>query len=401
MTAPRSLVRVRGMGPLDATVYDCDRLRCNLCGEVFTAKPPPGVGEEKYDETAAAMIALMKYGCGLPFNRLERLGENLGIPLPAATQWEVVSAAAEAFHPVWDELIRQAATGEVVHIDDTNMKVLSIAKEIAAELAAGQGDRTGIFTSGVVSKVADHQIAVFFTGRDHAGENLAKVLAQRPGELPPPIQMCDALSRNTSPGDFETILGNCLTHGRRQFVDVAGSFPDEVKHVLETLREVYRHDATARKEGMSAKERLAHHRKHSGPLMRDLKVWLDALITEKKVEPASSLGGAIQYIDNHWDALTLFLRVPGAPLDNNLCERALKRAIMHRKNSLFYKTKNGARVGDMFLSLIHTAELCGANPFEYLVAVQRHRVAVAANPEQWMPWTYVVTLERLRGASAA
>jgi transposase len=83
---------------------------------------------------------------------------------------------------------------------------------------------------------------------------------------------------------------------------------------------------------------------------------------------------------------------PGAPLDNNLCESVLKRVILHRKNSLFYKTANGAHVGDVFMSLIHTAEMCGANPFDYLTAVQRHSEAVAQHPEQWMPWNYTEAL---------
>jgi hypothetical protein len=401
LPAPALNVRVQAVAPLAATVYERERLRCNLCGEVSTASPPPGVGEKKYDETAAAMIALLKYGCGLPFNRLERLGANLGIPLPSATQWDVVSEAAEACVPVWAELVQHAADGDVVYIDDTKMNILSVAKQIEKERAAGCGDRTGIFTSGVISTVEDRQIAVFFTGREHAGENLTKVLAQRSAALPLPIQMGDALSRNTSPGVFETILGKCLTHGRRQFVDVIGAFPSEVKRVLETLRDVYRHDAATRENRMSPEERLAYHQEHSRPLMEELKAWLDSLVADKKVEPNSSLGAAIQYFDNHWDGLTLFLRVPGAPLDNNICERGLKRVIMHRKNSLFFKTENGAQVGDMFLSLIHTAELCGANPFEYLVAIQRNRDAVAEDPAGWMPWSYDDTLERLRSSDFA
>ncbi len=392
MKHPAVLVRVLGVAPLEATVYELERLRCNLCGEVFTSRAPPGVGEAKYDETAAAMIALLKYGCGLPLHRLSKLGKNLGIPLPASTQWKVVEGASSAFEPVWDELVRQAAAGDVVHIDDTGMTILSIAKEIEAELATGQADRTGIFTSGVVSTAGERKMAVFFTGREHAGENLAKVLAERPEELGPPIQMCDALSRNTSAREIETLLGNCLVHLRRHFVDVIDGFPDEVARVLKTLGEVYGHEATAGEKGMSADERLAYHQERSGPLMRELKAWLDALVAEKKVEPNSGLGRAIQYFDNHWDALTLFLRQPGAPLDNNVCERALKRAIVHRKNSLFYKTENGAHVGDMYLSLIHTAELCDANPFEYLVAVQRNAKAVADAPDRWMPWSYAESL---------
>jgi len=286
---PAVLVRVRGVAPLSATVYELERLRCNLCGEVFTARAPPGVGDAKYDETAASMIALLKYGCGLPFNRLERLGTNLGVPLPAATQWDVVEKAVDAFEATWAELIRQAAGGDVVYIDDTKARVLSLAEEVRKELALGETERTGIFTSGVVSTVEGRELVLFFSGRQHAGENLRDVLRKRSAELPPPIQMSDALSRNTVGGDFETIVANCMAHARRKYVDVANSFPDEVAHVLKALRDVYRYDAKARDEKMSPDERLHHHQKHSKPLMDALDEWLQAQFDEHKVEPNSSL----------------------------------------------------------------------------------------------------------------
>jgi len=110
---PGSIVRIKGQAPINATVYTLEKLRCKLCGEVFTAKTPEGVGEEKYDAGSAAMIALLKYGSGLPFNRLQRLEGSLGIPLPASTQWEIVKKASHGFRPAFEELIRQAAQGEV------------------------------------------------------------------------------------------------------------------------------------------------------------------------------------------------------------------------------------------------------------------------------------------------
>jgi transposase len=134
-------------------------------------------------------------------------------------------------------------------------------------------------------------------------------------------------------------------------------------------------------------------------LLTRLRSWLDAQLTEKKVEPNSGLGKAIQYMLRHWEPLTLFLREPGAPLDNNLCERALKKAILHRKNSLFYKTMNGAEVGDLYMSLIHTCELCGANPFDYLTELQRHAAELALSPAEWMPWNYHATLGRPRASA--
>jgi transposase len=386
---PRQLVRIVGQAPLTATVYELQRLRCNLCGEVYSADAPEGVGEDKYDESAAAMIAQLKYGTGLPFYRLEDLEQNLGIPLPASTQWEIVEEAAEVIKPARDELIRQAAQGEVLHNDDTSMKVLALRRAIVEEA----GERTGIFTSGVVSTGEGRRIALFFTGRKHAGENLAEVLKRRAAELPVPIQMSDALSRNT-PKPIKLLVAHCLAHGRRQFVQITPNFPEPCRHVLEALGEVYHYDQLARQRELSRIERLHFHQQHSQPVMSDLHQWLDTQMKENKVEPNSGLGKAIKYMLRHWQALTLFLREPGAPLDNNLAERALKKAILHRKNSLFYKTLNGADVGDLYMTLIHTCELNDVNPFNYLTELQRRTEELAASPAEWMPWNYRPTPEQ-------
>jgi transposase len=392
---PGVLVRVVGQAALQATVYELEKLRCNLCTEVFTAKAPEGVGAEKYDETSASMIALLKYGSGLPFHRLERLQGCLGIPLPAATQWEIVKEITGVLKPAYQELIRQAAQGEVVHNDDTTMKILTMmpARSPTEECAEEKLERTGVFTSGIVSTREGRRIALFFTGRKHAGENLAEVLSKRASELGPPIQMCDALSRNP-PKEFQVILANCIAHGRRKFVEVAENFPEECRYVLEQLREVYKNDALAREQGMSPEQRLHFHQVESGPRMKDLEAWFKKQFAERKVEPNSGLGGAILYMQKYWNKLTLFLQQAGAPLDNNIVERTLKMAILHRKNALFYKTQNGARVGDLFMSLIYTCQLCGANPFDYLTELQIHRRELFRTPSEWMPWNYRNALER-------
>jgi transposase len=393
---PGHLVRIKGQAPLGATVYELQKLRCNLCGDIFTAQTPPGVGPDKYDAESASMIALLKYGSGLPFNRLERLEGSLGIPLPAATQWEIVEHSADEIEPAQDEMIRQAAQGQIFHNDDTTMKVLALARPPGEPTGSGRSARTGVFTSGIVSILGGHRIALFFTGHRHAGENLAAVLKQRASALDRPIQMCDALSRNLPdlPKELQTLVAHCLAHGRRQFVDVAGNFPDECLHVLLILKEVYTNDALAKDQGLSPEQRLRFHQKNSGPEMDALKAWLTAQFEERKVEPNSGLGEAITYMLKYWEQLTLFLHQPGAPLDNNVCEQALKKAILHRKNAYFYKTENGARVGDLFMSLIHTCELNGANPFDYLTALQKHADELRAHPADWMPWNYRDTLAR-------
>ena len=359
---PGLIVRLTGQAPIGGVVYELQKLRCSLCGEVFSAEAPQGVGQDKYDAESAAMIGLLKYGVGLPFHRLQRLQQGLGIPLPAATQWEIVAEAAGILAPALGELIRLAAQGDVLHNDDTTMKVLALSGAAAgpapptaqpAEDRGGPeqaGGRVGVFTSGIVSKVA-------------------------------------------VPQELKTLLAHCLAHGRRRFVDVAGSFPQECIQVLQILKDVYRNDAIAKGQGMSPEQRLHFHQAHSGPRMADLDAWMAGQIEQRKVEPNSGLGEAIAYMRKHWKELTLFLRVPGAPLDNNVCERALKKAILHRKNSYFYRTENGARVGDLFMSLIHTCELNDANPFRYLTELQKHAPELAATPADWMPWNYLRTLE--------
>ena len=350
MRRPGVLIRLIAQAPVQATVYRLQKLRCHLCGKVFTAPAPEGAGPEKFDASVGSMIALLRYGSGMPFNRLGGLQGMVGVPLPASTQWDIVHEMAEHAAAAYGELLRQAAQGDVVYNDDTPTRILELmgrrARQRAlAETAKEDPDqqasrRTGLYTSGIVSTREGRRIALFFSGRKHAGENLKDLLMRRAQDLTPPIQMCDALSRNL-PQELETIVANCLAHGRRQFVDVIEQFPDECRYVLETLQVVYRNDAIARERNLSPQARLQFHQDGSGPPMDQLKAWLARQFDERLVEPNSSLGGAIRYLQRHWEKLTLFLRVPGAPLDNNTAERALKKAILHRRNSLFYRTENG------------------------------------------------------------
>jgi hypothetical protein len=265
------------------------------------------------------------------------------------------------------------------------MKILSLIEENKDRTA---NDRTGIFTTGILSRINDsRQIALFSTGRNHAGENIAELYGKRDTGLPPPVQMCDALSRNTA-DEFKVILCNCLTHARRGFVDEIENFPEETTHVIEVLADVYYIDAQTKKQTMTPQQRLSYHKQHSKPLMTDLKSWLNHQIDEHLVEPNSGLGKAIAYMLTHWPKLTQFLKVPEAPLDNNACERILKRCIQHRKNSLFYRTEHGAFIGDMFMSLIHTCTLNRVNPMDYLITLLENSSALFKDQSIWMPWNY-------------
>ena len=159
---------------------------------------------------------------------------------------------AHRIYPVFEELKRQGAQGEVIYNDDTTGRILELMKN------NDESERKGIFTTGIVCTEEDKKIALFLTGRNHAGENMTEMLRQREKDLEAPIQMCDALSRNQSK-EFETILSNCLVHGRRNFVNVFDNFPQECEYVIEALGSVYKNDEVAKERKMTAEERLRFH----------------------------------------------------------------------------------------------------------------------------------------------
>jgi len=396
MKEPARTVRLDGTPPIAATCWDRERLRCSACGEIYTAPEPPEAQGPKYTERAAALIGLMHYGVGMPFHRQERLQKNLETPLPSSTQWDIMRDRAKALAPVYAEMLRQAAGGTLLHADDTFARILELmGKRRARQVGRGAletPERTGIFTSGVLATTTDKkQIALFLTGRKHAGENLARILALRASELGSPVLMSDALTRNVPVGHI-VIEANCLAHGRRNVVDEISNFPTECRKILEDLAQVFKHDEETRREKMTDADRLRFHQLRSGAILGRLRKWMREQLRDKLIEENSGLGSAIRYLLKHWMKLTLFLRRPGVPLTNNIIERALKMAIRHRRNSYFFRSENGAQVGDIYMSLIHTAELHGANAFDYLTELQRHAEEVAARPGDWMPWNYRATL---------
>jgi hypothetical protein len=215
-------------------------------------------------------------------------------------------------------------------------------------------------TTALMVQVGERRVCLYYTGRRHAGENLARLLAQREPGRGKPLVMFDALSSNNAE-EVQLIRCHCLAHGRRKFTELADDFPSESAVVVDALKLVYDHDEQARDQRLSAEERLAYHQTYSGPVFTALKTWLEQQTTERGGEPNSSLGKAIAYMVDHWATLTRVLKEPGAPLDNNVAERALKLAIRQRKNSLFYATEHSAYIASVLTSVIATCVQAGVN----------------------------------------
>ncbi len=244
----------------------------------------------------------------------------------------------------------------------------------------------------MIVQVGERRICLYETGREHAGENLAALLAKRDPQRDNPLVMSNALSSHNAT-ETPLMRCHCLAHGRRKFSDLEEVFPAESAVVVEALKLVFDHAEAARREQLSAAERLAYPQAKSGPIMAALQQWLEQQTAERLVEPNSSLGQAMSYLRGHWETLTRFLTVPGAPLDNNVAERALKLCIRQRKNSLFYASEHSADIASILTSVIATCLQAGVNALEYLVAVQEHRQEVFANPGAWLPWHYPAAAE--------
>jgi transposase len=393
--SPGSVIRIVGQPWLQVEIYRPERLRCPICGKIFTANLPQEITEgSRADSTAKAIVSLLKYRGGIPFYRQGQIQEILGAPISPTEIWEMTEEAANAVQPAYAMMCEHAAAAELIQNDDTKARILSIIKDRKAQKDTDEEDkRTGIFTTAILAtlKNVGIKIALFFTGVKHAGENLDDLLNQRPEETSAPIQQCDG--GHNVPENHDTHLSNCNAHCRRKFYELIQTSPKIVINIIGWYSSVFANEKSAPPDPLL---RLKWHQERSGPIMERLKNYCDSLIEQKEVEPNSSMGKAIAYLQNHWENLTLFLRMPGVPLDNNATEQILKRAVLNRKNAYFYRNETGAKIGDILMSVIETCVLNGANPWEYLVAIQKYQKDVRLNAGLWMPWLFENRLKELQ-----
>jgi transposase len=391
MSEPGILVSVTGAPLASATRYNLQKLRCAICEIIYTAPLPEGVNAQKYDATFIAMLMINKYFMAVPLYRQDRLQHHLGIPLPASTQWDLMVAQEPMLKALYKALSQDAANGIALCYDDTSVKILS---EIKAAKTAKKGEKSQhtCFTTGIVSLHENHRTYLYITDNRTAGKCIANIMALRDADLDLPIMMCDALSANIPQGVSEDlyILCYCLVHARRQFYELPNGYDDVADKVIGLIGTIY--DYEAHTKNFSSQKRLAYHQEKSIPVMEELKLYLE----EQKLEfePNSVVGKAIDYLLNRWTKLSQFLRLPHAPLDTNIVERALKLIIQVRKSSMFYKSLSSAAFASYVQSALYSAAQNDINPCEYMRVLIDNEKAVIQNPSDWLPWHFKETLKR-------
>jgi len=395
--APSEFTRIIGHPPYSAERHVSEQLRCNGCGEIQRATLPPEVladGEvgQVYGYSARTVMAIAKYFDGDPFFRQQTVQGLFGQSLSASTIFDQCERVADALNPVVRALRRAAAASAVFHIDDTTNRVLD-AVPISKTRGKVTRLRSGVYTSVLSGTVSDPQedrawrVVLYQTNIGHAGEWLEQILAHRAPGLDAPVVMSDALSANRAHGHTVRVAA-CNAHARRGFVEVATHYPDQARLAIETYARIWRNEGEVYEQGLDPPARLAYHQQHSAPAMQELRAWCERSLASGEVEANGTLGGAMNYVLRHYEALTLFLSVPGAPIDNNEAERLLKLVVRSRKNSGHFKSGLGAEVADVITSVLATCHENGINAFDYLCAVQRHADTVRREPERWLPWNY-------------
>jgi len=387
---PGVIIKLIGNPIISGEKFIINKLRCNLCNTIFApAKYNELKQIPKYAASCSVAIAVNKYQLGSAFTRIDKLQAMLGIPLPKSTQWDLVNDLGFNVEPAFNVIEAYAAQSNEFGYDDSPHKILDLPDD---------ANRSTTRTTAIITKYENHAIKLFYTSTNIASENIAELLAKRvvDGEI---VTMTDGAETNFTTAIPLNILSQmivcfCLVHSRRNFYKLLDYFKVECNFVIDCLKVVYKNEKFCKDHNLSALERLEYHRTHSKPTMDALKIWLinQLQYISRAVEPNNALGVAIKYMLKNWQELTKFLVVAGVPIDNNYSEQLIKCAILHRKNSLFYKTTRGAKVGSMLMSLIQTATANKVNPFEYLVALHEHNELVKLNPHLWLPWNYTTQL---------
>jgi hypothetical protein len=395
-----TIIRIQGLHEERNEIETARCLTCNTTAEAYcTQAQEKTLG--RFEVNAAAVLIALRYSLGMPSFRLEEVTASLGFRVPDSTQWELFESAADSLRDFVVYLKKTASQAELVQLDDTTVRINELTSQFKlrknGSIEALKSDRTGVHTTGFIARFAAGKICLFGSGLHHAGEYFEKMMQARTTEEQL-ILMVDASSSNTCKIknlDFQVEEANCNSHALRKFKELKENsvFEMHISEIMTLYRSIFALDKSLQKSSTDA--RLDAHRTQSLPKMQQIKEKIERDFTNCVVEPNSELGKAYKYFLNHFKELTAFCTLKGAPVCNNETERILKRAIRHRKNSLFFKNLIGAAVGDIHMTLLLTAKENNIDPVKYVASLLLYEKERKENPEAFLPWNFDKTLQNL------
>jgi transposase len=360
-------------------------LRCNACGQ----EQVPRKSIPRHTNEARSAVVVER-ALGMPLNRLSRLQTLFGVEIPQSTLWIMAKELWERVgHSVFNALCDSACGGLIFGGDDTKARIL----EIQERYKSGEKIRKGCYTSSICTQVHGRDIILYFTSNKYLAENFTGLLVRRDDEDETVISLMVDASANNVPTLTWVILGFCLAHGRRKFVELLDDSPVECKYFLAQIAKIYQNDKLTK--SLSVHERRDYHRMHSLPILRAMYREMIRLFKEKLIEPNSNLGKVFTYWLKRRYGFAAFTRIPGMPLDNNATERALRPMAMGRKTSLFFMTLVSAGIWSELFSLVFTCEKNGINAYAYLNWLQENWLAASREPENFLPWHFIIETERI------
>ena len=399
---PSVFTSIAGQPLLAGTTHVVERLRCNLCKQVFVAPLTPDLerdgvsGLRLYSYSAVTVVSAYRYFGGMPLFRQETLQAAMGTTVPDSSMADLCERMADAARPVERYLRLLARSASGFFGDDTGALILESRVAIRQERSTGRlVERTGCHTTCVIA-VTDggRRIAIFRTGIQHTGELMDEILTGRDPSLAVPFFMGDCHICNTVTV-CRVLYAGCNAHAVRRFKELEERYPEEAGFARERYRAIFANEDQCQAEGLSPEQRLAFHREHSKPLFDEICEHGEALLEAHTLEPNSDLGEAYGFVINNRVRLSAFLRHPGAPLENNIAERQLRVPVRLRDNAPFFVTGIGSKIADTVWTVGATALASDINLFDYFTALLRHAADVRAHPELWVPWLYAQRSQEL------
>jgi hypothetical protein len=378
----RKLLEFHGSPSVDVERYRKKTLRCNFCGHEVIAKGKI----EKWQNSAKTSVALQKCS-GIPFQRLSELQSAYGVPISEPKMWELCKSLwDEVGCNIYNELINAISEYKTLYVDDTNARVLDVISSNNKKLLQGEAKGKSCFSTVVCGEKDGNKIIIYLTKQSYCGQNIAPIVQDGNKNL-----MGDASRMNIPDIEKDKLatitIFNCLAHAHRKFIDLKDFYPDECEYFIKQVQTIYAIDKETAK--MNEFERLETHKKNSRVHIENIYEKIDFLFENKIVEPSSHLGKAMKYWINNKDGLTRYLTKSGVALDNNRSERHLKRLILQRKNSLFFKTLPSSEILSGLSSIISTCRENKINSYNYLNWLQENSKEISKNPSGYLPWDYV------------